>query len=74
MMAEELLGKTLDEAARLQDRVHELLHEEGEPGHWQSDLLSLQGVRKFPARIKCATLPWETFRDACQSGTSPELH
>jgi len=33
----------------------------------QGDLSALQGVRKFPSRIKCATLPWETLRDAIES-------
>ena len=25
------------------------------------ELAAIAGVRKFPARIKCALLPWETF-------------
>lgn len=28
------------------------------------DLVALVGVRKFPARIKCATLAWHTMEDA----------
>jgi nitrogen fixation NifU-like protein len=28
------------------------------------DLEALQGVRKFPVRIKCADLPWATLEDA----------
>ena len=30
----------------------------------RSDLEALQGVRKFPVRIKCADLPWATLEDA----------
>ncbi len=65
MMTEALVGKTLDEAKQLDTRVTELLTQEV-----QSDLESdgaiaaLAGVRKFPARIKCATLPWHTFEAA----------
>jgi nitrogen fixation NifU-like protein len=28
------------------------------------DLAALAGVRRFPARIKCATLPWHALRNA----------
>ena len=31
------------------------------------DLEALQGVRKFPVRIKCADLPWATLEDALAS-------
>ncbi|MBT8212194.1 MAG: SUF system NifU family Fe-S cluster assembly protein [Acidimicrobiia bacterium] len=72
MMAEAIVGKTLPE-------VDELIHkfklmmaiEEGDdpidesrPGSVLGDLEALQGVRKFPVRIKCADLPWATLQDA----------
>ena len=28
------------------------------------DIIALSGVRRFPARIKCATLAWHTFEAA----------
>jgi nitrogen fixation NifU-like protein len=34
------------------------------PGAVLGDLEALQGVRKFPVRIKCATLPWSTLEEA----------
>ena len=34
------------------------------PGAVLGDLEALQGVRKFPVRIKCADLPWTTLADA----------
>jgi nitrogen fixation NifU-like protein len=64
MMTQELLGKTLDEAAARQARVHGLLSEDAAASDSDGDLVALQGGRKFPARIKCATLPWHTFEDA----------
>ncbi|HKK18304.1 MAG TPA: SUF system NifU family Fe-S cluster assembly protein [Opitutales bacterium] len=67
MMTQELLGRTLEEAAERQERVRSLLSEEVDPSDSDGDLVSLQGVRKFPARIKCATLPWHTFQDAVES-------
>ena len=34
------------------------------PGAVLGDLEALQGVVKFPVRIKCATLAWNTLLDA----------
>jgi len=30
------------------------------------DLEALQGVRKFPVRVKCATLAWNTLQEALE--------
>ena len=38
--------------------------DEDRPGSVLGDLEALQGVRKFPVRIKCADLPWATLTDA----------
>lgn len=48
-----MLGQEIDE---------ETLEEMG-------DIAALQGVSKFPARIKCATLAWK----AMEKGVSQEL-
>jgi nitrogen fixation NifU-like protein len=32
------------------------------------DVAALEGVRKFPARIKCATLAWQALRSALEQG------
>jgi nitrogen fixation NifU-like protein len=37
------------------------------PGAVLGDLEALQGVRKFPVRVKCADLPWTTLESAVQS-------
>ena len=34
------------------------------PGEVLGDLEALQGVRRFPVRIKCANLPWTTLAEA----------
>jgi nitrogen fixation NifU-like protein len=31
---------------------------------WIGDLEALEGVRKFPVRVKCATLAWHTLQEA----------
>lgn len=58
MMTEAVRGKTLAAAQDLVDRFKGMMH--GQPADEQElgDLVALQGVRKFPVRIKCATLAW----------------
>jgi nitrogen fixation NifU-like protein len=34
------------------------------------DLVALSGVRQFPARIKCAMLPWRTLEAALDGSAS----
>jgi nitrogen fixation NifU-like protein len=41
------------------------------PGAVLGDLEALQGVRRFPVRIKCADLPWTTLQDALDQAASP---
>ena len=65
MMTEALIGKSLAEAAALQQRVAELLSTDIEVDlSVDGEIAALAGVRKFPARIKCATLPWHTYQSA----------
>jgi nitrogen fixation protein NifU and related proteins len=80
MMSAAVKGKTLDEARALIRAFKALMsiHEtrldvgdgaEGEavlpdPAVKLGDLEALQGVVKFPVRIKCATLSWNTLAEA----------
>ena len=65
MMSESLQGKTVAEARALDARVHALLTEEVDADLAQEgEVAALAGVRKFPARVKCARLPWHTFESA----------
>ena len=66
MMAEAVHGKTVGEVDALFARVHGLLAEDGgEDG--VGKLRVLTGVRDFPMRVKCATLPWHTLRAALEN-------
>ena len=82
MMSAAIKGRSLEEARRLvrafkaMMSIHE--HRLDGDGHEVSeavapdpevdlgDLAALQGVVKFPVRIKCATLPWNTLVQALE--------
>lgn len=64
MMTEELAGHSEAEARELFTRFHDLMTgkitDEQMPESMDR-LLALGGVRRFPMRVKCATLPWHTL-------------
>jgi len=63
LLTEAVKGKTVDDARRLFVGVQRLLTGEEAPGEI-GKLRVLAGVREFPMRVKCATLPWHTFAAA----------
>lgn len=65
LMTESLKGRTEAEADALFERFHKLLttDEDADPDAL-GKLAALEGVREFPVRVKCATLPWHTFHAA----------
>ena len=71
MMTEALKGKTLEEAQRLFGLFHELVTTGSDASSPEGEealgkLAVFEGVREFPVRVKCATLPWHTFRAAVE--------
>jgi nitrogen fixation NifU-like protein len=65
MMTGKTKGRSTAEARELAGRVRDMLvGPEVEPPRELGDLAALSGVRKFPARIKCAMLPWHTLEAA----------
>lgn len=72
MMAEAVAGKTIAEVEALIHRFKAMMEIEpgdagidpSRPGAALGDLEALQGVRRFPVRIKCADLPWATLAQA----------
>jgi nitrogen fixation NifU-like protein len=75
LLCERIKGKTTAEAIHEARRLVELLSQKEEPDPFNSevmdelgDVVALLGVRRFPARLKCATLPWHTLRDALLDG------
>lgn len=65
LMTAKAKGRTTQEAKNLTMQVRDmLLGPEAQPPSTLGDLAALSGVRKFPARIKCAMLPWHTLEAA----------
>ena len=65
MMTGKTKGRTAQDARVLSSQVRDmLLGPETPPPRELGDLAALSGVRKFPARIKCAMLPWHTLEAA----------
>ena len=67
MMTEVLMGQTLEEARATVGRVKAMLQGKklsGEEKDALKDLVILEGVKRFPVRIKCALLAWSTLLDA----------
>lgn len=65
MMADAIRGKTVEEVAALVEWFRGMmLSASGGVSADLGDLGALQGVKKYPVRIKCALLPWDTLADA----------
>jgi nitrogen fixation protein NifU and related proteins len=72
IMTQKIKRRTRAEAADLWKRFHDLLQLDAEPTELDDtlgELQALQGVRKFPMRIKCATLPWHALEQALKEET-----
>lgn len=69
MMTQAVKGKPVADAHRVLDAFRRMmgLEVDGEPEDVNlGDLEALQGVVKFPVRIKCATLAWTTLAQAME--------
>ena len=71
LMTAAVIGKPVDEAEALFRRVHAMLtgdatasRDTSNDGDGLGKLAVFAGVREFPSRIKCASLPWHTLRAA----------
>ena len=66
IMAETLVGQSISFGESIQESVSRILKTDTETVTYdvQGEVAALSGVRNFPARIKCATLPWHTYQAA----------
>jgi nitrogen fixation protein NifU and related proteins len=74
MMTASLKGKTVEAAGEAFEQFHGMLTDDRPSGEFPATLGKLAafaGVREFPIRIKCATLPWHTLRAALAGKAEP---
>ncbi|NJP11397.1 MAG: SUF system NifU family Fe-S cluster assembly protein [Leptolyngbyaceae cyanobacterium RU_5_1] len=70
LMAEALTGRNVNEALEMVQRFQDMMKGGVEfPSEFRK-LNVMQGVSKFPVRIKCATLTWHTLKAALESSSS----
>lgn len=65
MMTEIVEGKTREEVLEMVGKFIGIMRNKSEDTleDWD-DLIALEGVIKYPLRVKCATLPWHALEDA----------
>jgi len=69
MMTQALKGKSTDETEKLFNGFHQMVTGDSDDDVSESlgHLRIFSGVREFPVRVKCATLPWHTFKAALEN-------
>lgn len=70
VMTDELIGRSLSEVEQLYGKFHEaVMSDSGTPVDVDGlgKLAVFAGVREFPVRVKCATLPWHALRAALKN-------
>lgn len=68
MMTQAIKGKSIEDALRMSHAFSNMItgKEVDADGLDLGDIEALQGVSKFPARIKCATLAWKAMEKGVQ--------
>lgn len=61
MMTQAIKGKKIEEALEMSHTFSDMMLGNDVDTEEMGDIEALQGVSKFPARIKCATLAWKAM-------------
>ena len=71
MMTEKVKGLSAEQAREVTESIKRMMagEEDGDPDTL-GDLVSLKGVVKYPVRIKCALLGWNTLLEGLEERTS----
>jgi nitrogen fixation protein NifU and related proteins len=69
MMTEGVKGRPIDEARALMAGFREMMTGSGATDGLgeNEDMAALQGVKRFPVRVKCALLPWTALEEVIQT-------
>ena len=71
MMTAAIKGRTRAEALSLLEAFKRMMTDaDQEPPEDLGDLEALQGVAKFPVRVKCATLAWHVLEEGLQKAAA----
>lgn len=73
MMTQQLRGASVDDALELARRFTRLMHGDDDVARDRSlgDLRALQGVARFPVRVKCALLGFDALQEALKVREAP---
>ncbi len=63
-MTDAVIGKTTDQAEEMVQTFSSMIIGDDVDTDILEDAATLEGVSKFPARIKCATLAWKALHKA----------
>jgi len=67
MLTQAIMGLSLDEVETLFESFKGMMYGSDQvDAESLGDLEALQGVRKFPVRVKCATLAWNVLQEALE--------
>jgi nitrogen fixation NifU-like protein len=72
MLTTQVHGQPVAEARHIADAFRAMLLDGAKPGEELGDLEALEGVAKFPVRVKCALLPWNVLEQGLAKAANPE--
>jgi len=69
MMTQKIKGKSKTQAAAMREDFRRVVMGDGAPADEDAlgELILLEGVQKFPQRVKCAMLAWRAVEQALES-------
>lgn len=72
MMSEAIIGTSVERAREIIESFKTMMLEKAETSLDEEleELEALRGVKKYPVRIKCALLPWNTLLEGIEAASS----
>ena len=64
LMIEIIEGKTIDEAREIIEHFHQVMLGQAELDSNYPRLKAIEGVKRYPIKVKCVTLAWHTLKAA----------
>lgn len=71
LLTDALKGRSKEEVKKLFEKVHDMVTTGHVSGDEIGKLAVFAGVHKFPARVKCAILPWHALMAAVEGKSDP---